>query len=330
MTTAITSLYPLIFTPVYKDFIWGGDRIMRRYHRSAPPGIYAESWEISDRPEGMSLVANGPLAGQSLHALVQVYGKGLLGTMAAPGRFPLLTKILDARDRLSVQVHPDDESAQTVGGDPKTEVWYVLDAEPGALVFAGVKPGTTAGKFRQALQTGAVTGLLNSIPVVAGDVVSIPGGRIHAVGAGCLMLEVQQNSDTTFRVFDWNRVGHDGKPRKLHVDQALKVIRWNDTVPARFPAPAGASDEGIVHERFVSPYFRLDQVTVREPLTCSTTERSFHILFIEDAPVNVKANGAIVAAGPGMTLLVPAAVGVYEIEGQAGGAGRVIRISLPG
>ncbi len=329
MTTATTALYPLVFAPVYKDFIWGGDRIIRRYNRLAPLGIYAESWEISDRSEGMSLVVNGPLAGRSLHALVQSYGTYLLGTAAASGRFPLLTKILDARERLSVQVHPDDESAQKVGGEPKTEIWYVLDADPGALVFAGLKPGTTAEHFRRALQTGAVTDLLNAIPVLAGDVVSIPGGRVHAIGAGCLMLEVQQNSDTTYRVFDWNRLGHDGKPRELHVDRALEVMRWNDAVPARLPAPAGAADEGIVYERFVSPYFRLDQVTVRAPLACATGERSFHILFIEEGAVNVTASGMTVAAGPGMTLLIPAALGVYEIAGADGGSGRVIRIRLP-
>ncbi|MBU4247482.1 MAG: class I mannose-6-phosphate isomerase [Verrucomicrobia bacterium] len=326
-------LYPLIFVPVYKDYIWGGDRIIRRYHRPAPPGIYAESWEVSDRPQEMSLVANGSLAGRSLHDLVRDYGKELVGTLSPADRFPLLMKILDARDHLSIQVHPDDVSAKVVGGEPKTEMWYVLDADPGAVVYAGVKHGLKAGKFRQAIQDGNVPDLLTSIPVFPGDVINIPGGRIHSVGAGCLLLEVQQNSDTTFRVFDWNRTDYDGKPRELHIDQAMQVIRWNDIEQARRPAPAclltDAPADGIVCERFVSPYFLMNQMVVTGPRSCSTAGQSFHILFIEAGAIKVKGNHAIVTAEAGMTLLVPAAVGVYEVREQGGAPARVVQISLP-
>jgi len=330
--TILPPLYPLIFTPVYKDYIWGGDRIISRYHRQAPPGIYAESWEISDRQEDMSIVANGPLAGKSLHELIGDYGKALLGTLSREDRFPLLMKLLDARDRLSVQVHPDAASAQAVGGEPKTEIWYVLDAEPGAMVYAGVRPGVNAEQFRRAIQNNTLTDLLTAIPVFPRDVIYIPGGRVHSIGAGCLMLEVQQNSDTTFRVFDWNRTGYDGQPRKLHIDQALRVIHWNDTDPARKPAPAclltKTPKAGLVCERFVSPYFRMDQIAVSGTFACSTESKSCHILFVENGAIKVRGNHAIVSAETGMTLLIPAALGAYDVMSQREGAA-VIQISLP-
>lgn len=331
--TSLPPLYPLLFSPIYKDYIWGGDRIVRCYHRPVPPGVYAESWEISDRSEDMSLVTNGPLAGQAFHDLVRDYGGNLVGTLCPGNRFPFLMKILDARDRLSVQVHPDDTSAKAVQGEPKTEMWYVLDADPGAMVFAGVKPGIQAALFRQAIEKGTVADMLNSIPVLQGDIIYIPGGRIHSIGAGCLLLEIQQNSDTTFRVFDWNRVGHDGKPRELHVDRAMQVIRWHDDEPVRLPAPAHLLNDvpsnGAVYERLTSPYFWIEQMVVSKSLKRHTTGRSFHILFIETGTVQVKGRHHSVDVESGMTLLIPAAMGEYDIISRETPA-RVIQISLPG
>jgi mannose-6-phosphate isomerase len=325
---ALPPLYPLVFTPVYKNYIWGGDRIIRRYRRQAPPGVYAESWEVSDRPEAMSLVANGLLAGWSLETLVRDYGSSLVGTAAPSGRFPLLLKILDARERLSVQVHPDEAAAKTGGGEQKNEAWYVLEAEPGAAVLVGARDGVKEGQLRQALRAGTVGELLNPIPVVAGDVVYIPAGCVHSVGAGCLLLEVQQNSDTTFRLFDWKRLGADGRPRALQIKQGLQAMRWQTAVPERQPAPAGQPTGGLVQERCVSPYFRMEQMTVATTLAGSTAERSFHILFVADGSVKVKANNAIVAAEAGTTILVPAVVGIYEVTGQ-GAMASVLRVSLP-
>lgn len=325
--TTLPPLYPLAFKPLYKDYIWGGDRIARRYRRPVPPGLCAESWEISDREENMSLVADGPLAGRSLHELVRDYGRDLLGTICPPGRFPLLVKILDARERLSVQVHPDEKSAPEVGGEPKTEAWYVLAAPPGAVIRAGLKSGSTPGRFRRALQDGTVTKQLAEVPVGAGDVIYIPGGRLHSVGAGCLLLEIQQNSDTTFRVFDWNRVGHDGRPRALQFDQALRCIRWEDSAPVRVPAPDGALADGTVLERFISPFFSLDQMAVQATLACSTQGRSFHLLFVEEGALEVRLERARVSAPAGRTLLVPAGAAAYEIEGQ-GSLARVVRVRL--
>ncbi len=326
--TALPPLYPLLFAPLYKQYLWGGNRFARRYGRTTPPGLTAESWEMSDRPGDMSRVLNGPLAGRSLRDLVQAYGRDLLGSAAATDRFPLLIKLLDARERLSVQVHPDDQSARRVGGEPKAEAWVVLEADPGAVVYAGFRPGVTAARLRRALPGPAVEQLLSAIPVRAGDVVAIPGGRVHAIGAGCLMLEVQQNSDTTFRLFDWNRIGSDGKPRALHLEQALASIRWDDAGPAVLPPLAGAGDAEAWQERLVTSHFRLEQRSFSGALACATRGRSFHAVFVERGEVRVEANGVVAGAAAGTTLLVPAAVDGYELRNRQG-VGRVLRVGLP-
>ncbi|MDZ4199894.1 MAG: type I phosphomannose isomerase catalytic subunit, partial [Kiritimatiellia bacterium] len=220
--------YPLLLKPAYKNYLWGGTRIAEVYGRETPPGPVAESWEVSTRPEGMSLVLNGPLAGRTLQEAIDTMGEDLLGARAPRGQMPLLIKLIDARDRLSVQVHPDDESAALHGGEAKTEMWILLDAEPGACLFAGFRPGLARPEIEQAIREGRWTEILQTLPVRAGDAVFIPGGRVHAIGAGCLILEIQQNSNTTYRLYDWDRKGSDGKPRKLHLEQALSVIRWED------------------------------------------------------------------------------------------------------
>ena len=205
--TMTTPLYPLRFKPVYKDYIWGGDKIIRLYNRQEPHGIYAESWEVSDRADGMSVVSVGPLAGKSLRDVVQTYPFDLFGAKVQAQVFPLLVKLIDSRDRLSVQVHPDVEMAKKYGGEAKTEMWYVLDAEPGAGVFAGLKSGVDAKALSEAMQTDRFEEILTRIPVTKGDAIFIPGGLVHSIDAGCLLLEVQQNSNTTYRIYDWNRRG---------------------------------------------------------------------------------------------------------------------------
>lgn len=325
-------LYPLTFHPVYKDYIWGGTRIIDKYGRRAPAGIYAESWEITDRRESISLVANGDLAGKSLHQLVKIYGTALLGRSSA--FFPLLVKLIDAKDRLSVQVHPDEKTVVTVGGEPKTEAWYVLDAEPGARVYAGFKAGVKKEGFLTALMHCKVADLLKAIPVTRGDVIYVPGGCIHSIGPGCLLLEIQQNSDTTFRVYDWNRHSRGGRERPLHVEQALQVIKWRKISEAR---------HGIRHapeikqprDRWVMtllecPYFLVEKIVLIEKAPCSypMDGKSFHILFVESGEISIHAQGVRVVAKAGTTVLIPAALKEYELQ-QKHSYGQLIRIRLP-
>lgn len=324
------NLYPLQFQPVYKDYIWGGNKIARRYKRRLPAGVYAESWEIADRPEGMSVVINGSLAGRDLFSLVKSYGAKLIGRPCA--EFPLLVKIIDAREKLSVQVHPDERGAKEAGGDPKAEMWYVLDAEPGAQVYAGFKPGVTPKSFKNALAGGKIGELLQVIPVNKGDVVFLPGGRVHAIGPGCLMLEVMQNSDTTFRLFDWNRIGRDGRPRALQINKAFKVIRWDDRDESKVPAASRPlkfdQDGNGAAELLLTPFFRLEKLALAKSLKCVPGGKTFHILFVEEGTARLEAGADQICLEDGTTTLVPAALPEYSIKPLTDMAA-ILRISRP-
>ena len=227
-------LYPLTFKPIFKERVWGGRKLEHLYHKTLPPGApIGESWEISDRPGDVSVIATGPLSGKDLRWLMENHAAELLGS-AKPqnGRFPLLVKILDAQEKLSLQVHPPAHKAAELGGEPKTEMWYIADAAPGAELFAGLKRGVTRAEFERRIHDGTVAECFHRVAVRPGDAMFLPSGRVHAIGAGIVIFEIQQNSDTTYRVFDWNRAGLDGKPRELHVAQSLASIDFDDFEPA--------------------------------------------------------------------------------------------------
>ena len=210
------TLYPLTFHPLFKTRPWGGRMLESLYGKPLPRDVrIGESWEISDRPDDESIIANGPLAGTSLRRVMEQHGHAILGgaKAAAGSRFPLLCKILDARDRLSLQVHPPGHLAAELGGEPKTEMWHIADAAPGAELFVGLRPGVTREVFETKIAAGEVADCFHRIPVKRGDTMFLPSGRVHAIGAGLVIFEIQQNSDTTYRVFDWNRPGLDGKLR---------------------------------------------------------------------------------------------------------------------
>ena len=232
---------PLTFKPLYMERVWGGRELERVYGRMLPgPGVpYGESWEIVDREREQSVVDHGTLAGTSLHELwttrrEELFGAGFVGHT----RFPLLIKVLDARDDLSIQVHPPVHLAAELGGESKTEMWFIADCAPGAKLYVGLKHGVTKADFERAITTGTVADCVHAVAPQPGDSIFIASGRLHAIGAGFLIHEIQQNSDTTYRVFDWNRVGLDGKPRDLHVAQSLASIDFNDFQPA-MDRPAG-------------------------------------------------------------------------------------------
>jgi len=231
------AIYPLLFEPVLKDYIWGGRNLAERLGRDLPPGRVAESWEIAAHEAGSSVVRNGPYAGQPLTAVHAALGLDLIGTNNAwaqqRGKFPLLVKLLDAHDKLSVQVHPDDTYALAHEGNElgKTEMWVVVYAEPDARVILGVRAGTTADDFRQAIAAGTLERHLHSVAIRAGDAVCVPSGSVHAILGGALIAEIQQNSNTTYRVYDWNRISN-GRGRELHIDKALDVINFAQVEPA--------------------------------------------------------------------------------------------------
>jgi mannose-6-phosphate isomerase len=223
----------LTFTPLYQPRVWGGQKLSTIFGRRLPANTpIGESWELVDRPSEQSVVDRGPYEGWSLHQLWSERRDELFGNGFSEERFPILIKILDAAEPLSVQVHPPLTMAKELKGDPKTEIWYFVQTTAGAGVFAGLKNTTSKEQFKTALTDGSVADLVHRIPTRPDSFIFIPSGRIHAIDAGNLIFEIQQNSDTTYRVFDWNRVGLDGKPRELHIEPCLASIDFSDYEPS--------------------------------------------------------------------------------------------------
>ena len=225
-------VYPFKFKPIFKERIWGGQRLREVFAKNLPFDTnIGESWELADLPEGTSEIVNGPLAGKTIDAVIAEYGSAITGNNTYQPPFPLLVKILDAQDVLSVQVHPDAATCERMGkGQPKTECWYIIDAQPGAVIYKGLKPGTTKKQFAKAITDGTCEDYLIKVPVRVGECHFLPSGTCHAVGAGLLIAEIQQPSDTTYRVFDWNRIDPaTGKGRQLHVADALESIHFDSS-----------------------------------------------------------------------------------------------------
>ncbi len=237
----------LQFEPLYQQRVWGGREFDAAFGRRLPKDqVIGESWEIVDRPEAQSVVRGGRLAGRTLRQVLANHGPEVMGTgwpRAKP--FPILVKWLDCRERLSLQVHPPAAKAAALGGEPKTENWYIAAAAPGASLIVGLRRGVTRDQFAAALDAGTLEACVHQFPVAAGDSVLVRSGTVHAIDAGNLILEIQQNSDTTYRVYDWGRVGLDGRPRQLHRREALESILWDqpETRPIRAAAAAAVLAE---------------------------------------------------------------------------------------
>jgi len=256
---------PLVFEPIFQERIWGGRRLETAFGKKLPAEKrIGESWEIVDRPEAQSIVARGPLKGKTLHHLWTQHRDEIFEGLSDAPRFPLLLKLIDAQEKLSLQVHPPEKIAAKLGSEPKTEFWYVAAAEPGAELFLGFGESTTRDQFEKVLREGSAAEHIHKIRVKAGDAVFLPAGRFHGIGAGNLLVEIQQNSDTTYRVFDWNRVDPaTGKPRQLHIEQALQSIDFNDVKP-KLIVPKG--ELLVRHELFEIRKWNLDRPRAVAPL----------------------------------------------------------------
>jgi mannose-6-phosphate isomerase len=315
-------LYPLTFQPRLKPRPWGGQALAELYQKPVPAGErVGESWEITDRPGDAGVIANGPLAGRDLRWLMEQHGPAVLGA-ARPvdDRFPLLVKILDAREVLSVQVHPPPRVAARRGGEPKTELWYVTRAGPGARLWVGLKAGTTRAEFEQRIRDGTVAELLHQVPVRAGDAMFLPSGRVHALGADLVIFEIQQNSDTTYRVFDWNRRGPDGRPRQLHLEAALESIDFADFEPALLAAPW--QSQGPWRRRCLSQQelFRVEELQLSETAHRLWTGDRAEIFGVVEGELRLEptAPGPDLDLKPGQFALVPAAALPVRITARAG------------
>lgn len=234
----------ITFKPIVKERVWGGRDLKNKIGRELPDeGVFGESWEIVDRPEAQSIVASGEFEGLSVRELIRTSTKDIMGPDWEPScPFPILVKWLDCQDRLSLQVHPPADIAPELKGEPKTECWYIADCSKDANLIAGLKNGTSEEAFEAALRDNTLEKLCHRFAVSQGDHIFIPSGRIHAIDAGNFILEIQQNSDTTYRVYDWNRTGLDGKPREIHIQESMKSIDFNDFEPAHQKAKAGEAN----------------------------------------------------------------------------------------
>ncbi len=224
----------LRFQPIYQDRVWGGRALTTSLGRELPgEGPIGESWEIVDRPEAQSVLTAGRSSGQSIREVIAAHPADVMGPgWPADKPFPILVKWLDCHERLSLQVHPPAAIAPGLGGEPKTETWFIADTSPGASLIVGLKAGVTRAQFEAAIADNTLESCVHRFPVAEGDSILVRSGQVHAIDGGNLILEIQQNSDTTYRVYDWARVGLDGKPRQLHIQESLKSIKWDDFEPS--------------------------------------------------------------------------------------------------
>jgi mannose-6-phosphate isomerase len=311
-------LYPLTFKPLFKERVWGGHQLQKLYGKPLPPNVpIGESWEITDRDGDVSVIANGPLAGRDLHWLMEHHRAELLGAAAPHGRFPLLIKILDARDRLSLQVHPPAQQAAALGGEPKTEMWYIAEATPGAELYVGLKRGVTRAEFERRLQDGTVEDCFHRLPVRAGDTVFLPSGRVHAIGAGLVIFEIQQNSDTTYRVFDWNRVGLDGKPRALHIQQSLESIDFNDFEPSLVRQEFAGSGPCKIRSLVRHPLFTVEECRLDAGATAPLPPGRPQIVALLNGAARVLSGQTVVPIVPGQFVLMPACLTDTRVEADS-------------
>ena len=307
---------PLAFQPIFMERIWGGRKLAELFRKDLPVGKrIGESWEIVDRPEAQSVVANGTLRDKTLHELWMQDRQAIFGNVPDTDRFPLLIKLLDAQDKLSLQVHPTGEIGKVLGGEPKTEFWYVAAADPNAELYVGLRASLTREEFRDAVKQGTVADRVHTVRVKAGDAMFLPAGRFHAVGGGNLLVEIQQNSDTTYRVFDWNRVDDKGKPRQLHVDQALQSIDFDDVAP-QLIEPRG--ELLVKHELFEIHKWNLDAPREIAPpgqfaIVCCLSGS------VRSADVDLK---------PGEFFLVPASLQDRQLHPRES-ATSLLRVTIP-
>ena len=324
------AMHPLRFEPILKKLVWGGRRLGDVLGKPIGEGAqHAESWEVSDHRADVSVVAHGPLAGSTLRDLLRERHDELIGlALGRRDQFPLLIKFIDAQQTLSVQVHPDDDLGRRLANDNgKTETWIVVDAEPGSLIYAGLKAGVTRAMFAEAIESGEVEPLLHRFPAKPGDCILIPAGIVHAIGAGVMIAEIQQMSDATFRVFDWNRMGVDGKPRQLHVAEALESTDF-DAGPVDPLRPAPEPIPGGSRERLSSsPFFALERLRLTGPARVGRDDR-FTIVMDLGGSVEVRDGESVHPLRFGETLLLPAAVGECEVA-PVGGEATLITCVVP-
>lgn len=302
--------------PAFKDYIWGGTRLRDDFGKECDYDKVAESWELSCHKDGASVVENGEYAGLTLAEYIEKAGRSVLGTDCEKfDNFPILIKLIDAKDNLSVQVHPDNEYARRVEGEyGKTEMWYVVDCDPGATLLYGFKHEISKEEFAARIADNTLLEVTNAVPVKKGDVFFIEAGTLHAIGKGILIAEIQQNSNTTYRIYDYGRVGNDGKPRELHVEKAKDVT---NLCPAKqYPETPVEEKDGYKIKLLSScEYFTTYRVDVETKAVLEADEKSFNSVLMLEGKAEIIADD-IVNAKKGDSIFIPAGTGKYAVEGK--------------
>lgn len=311
-------LYPMKLKAPLKDYIWGGHRLVDEYGKESSLDRVAESWELSCHQDGVSVIENGDYSGMLLTDYFTKAGKSVWGSNAQKfDHFPILIKLIDAHDNLSVQVHPDNEYALRVEGEyGKTEMWYIVDCEPDSSLIYGFQQEVSKEDFARKIQENTLLDIVNRVPVKKGDVFFIEAGTLHAIGKGIVIAEIQQNSNTTYRVYDYGRVGADGKPRQLHVEKALEVTQLSP--PSRKPQPMGdpQQKEGFRQTLLATcEYFTVRRLEVELQAQLCADEASFHSLLVLEGEFHLSYAGGELSIEKGNSVWIPAGMGDYTLKG---------------
>lgn len=309
-------LYTMKLDAPCKDYIWGGNRLRNEYGKKSEADKIAESWELSCHKDGESVIANGEFKGKTLNEFIGENGKSVLGTNCAKfENFPILIKLIDAKDNLSVQVHPNNDYAMRVEGEyGKTEMWYIVDCDEGAELLYGFKHEISKDEFKRRIADNTLLEVTNNAPVHKGDVFFIEAGTLHAIGKGILIAEIQQNSNTTYRIYDYGRVGNDGKPRQLHVEKAVEVT---ELTPPKYPTKAMGEEEK--HSGYTKTllskceYFDVNKLVISGKAGLCAGEESFNSILV------LSGEGKIgdLELKKGDSCFIPAGLGEYTFEGNA-------------
>ena len=306
--------------PAFKDYLWGGTKLRDEFGKKCDYDKVAESWELSCHKDGNSVIADGEYAGMTLADYIQKAGKVVLGTDCEKfENFPILIKLIDAKDNLSVQVHPDNEYAQRVEGEyGKTEMWYVVDCEPGASLLYGFTHEISKEEFKERIENNTLLEVTNRVEVHPGDMFFIEAKTLHAIGSGILIAEIQQNSNTTYRVYDYGRVGADGKTRPLHIEKALDVTSL--TPPSHPVGPQGKKEtfDGYVSTLLAScEYFTVHEMEISDKAELCADEKSFHSILVLDGSLTLRMDGEDMKLVKGDSVFIPASAGCYTLSGKA-------------
>jgi len=310
-------LYPIIFDPILNERIWGGTKLKTEFNKNITSDITGESWELSTVKGDVSVISNGKYEGKSLNELISEFPSEVLGTKIHKKfgtEFPLLFKFIDAREDLSIQVHPNDELAKERHNSfGKTEMWYVMQADEGARIVVGFKENSSKEEYVENLENKTLLSILKEVPVKAGDVFFLETGTIHAIGAGIVIAEIQQTSDITYRVYDWDRVDAEGKSRELHIDLALDAINYNTTDTEKIYSREENKSNPVVN----CPYFVTNYFPVNGAVSVEKSGDSFTVYMCMEGNFDLELNGKKWSYKKGDTILVPAAMKNFKLDGNA-------------